>query len=90
MKTLAPPEERKIGLKNNTSCVSPAPIQHFSLTWPLSVLAGYPPVIASWHSTSSLPVNRPVHHLPLLMEALVSLLNNASRIFGGKGKRISA
>ncbi len=39
MKTLAPPEERKIGLKNNTSCVSPAPIQHFSITWPLSVLA---------------------------------------------------
>jgi hypothetical protein len=37
-------EEGKIGLKNNTSRVSPAPIQHFTITWPRSVLAGYRPV----------------------------------------------
>jgi hypothetical protein len=33
MNTLAQAEERRIGLKNNTPCVSPAPIQQFTITW---------------------------------------------------------
>jgi hypothetical protein len=33
MNRLAPTEERKIGPKNDTTYVSPASIQHFTLIW---------------------------------------------------------
>jgi hypothetical protein len=50
MNRLAPAEERIIGPKNDTTCVSPASIQHFTIAWgskhigrlspPMRVLAG--------------------------------------------------
>jgi hypothetical protein len=40
MNTLPLAEERRAGLKNNTTCVSPAPIKHFTIASVKSVLAG--------------------------------------------------